>query len=350
MPASMGSEPTSSVPWKNLAKRRILLTGGTGFFGCTLLEAYTKAWEGERLGGLITVLTRNAAAFRVKAPKLAGHPGVDVIEGKLNEINFGNRSWDTVVHAAVEYGEPLEILERNQTNTKIILELARRWNSKRVLFTSSGAVYGPQPPEMAHITEDYLGFPVISKYDSYGQEKRNSELLGMLHGERYGYDFLIARCFAFMGPWLPLGGSGAAGNFIGDALAGRPILVRGNGRPLRSYLFGEDLADWLWTVLLRGVHGRPYNVGSSEAVSIADLAYRVRDILAPEGEVRISMDAEQGPRLRYVPSVERAQQELGLKMRIGLNEAILRTGNWNRNQPASLGNADVEAPPSRRVD
>ena len=327
---STSKKPGPSVPWEELEGKRIFLTGGTGFYGCNLLEAYTRAWEREGLGGQISVLTRHAGAFLARAPHLAGHPAVEVLGGDLADFEFRTSSWDVLIHAALEAGEPLELLERNIQGTRRVLELAHRWGASRVLFASSGAVYGPQPANLSNIDEDYAGAPPLAGSGAYGEAKRISELLGTLHGERHGYAFLIARGFAFLGPWLPLETFSAAGNFIGDALAGRPIQVKGDGRPYRSYLHGEDLADWLWTILLRGVHGRPYNVGSGEAVSIADLARRVRDLLAPEAEMRITQAPGQGPPPRYVPSVERARLELGLTQRLGLDEAILRTAQWNR--------------------
>ena len=329
---SLKIELGPTVPWGDLAGKRIFLTGGSGFIGCNLLESYVRAWERAGLDSMISVLTRNSAAFRSKAPHLAMHPGVEVLEGDLMDCDFGNLTWDFVIHAAREYGEPLTFLERSLQATRRMLDLACHWGASRVLFTSSGAVYGPQPPQLSHLPEDYAGAPPRDPLDPssvYGEAKRTSELLGLRHGECHGYSFLIARCFAFLGPWLPLDGF-VAGNFIGDALAGRPIQVTGDGRPIRSYLHGEDLADWLWTILLRGVHGRPYNVGSEEAISIASLARRVQELVAPNSEVRIAQEAGQGLPPRYVPSTQRARQELGLVPRIGLDEAIVRTARWHR--------------------
>lgn len=320
----------TSVPWAGLAGRRIFLTGGTGFFGCNLLEAYTRAWDREPLGSLVSVLTRDRAAFLGKAPHLAKHPGIEVLEGDLLATSFGDSSWDLVIHAEVAGDQPVSTTDRNVLATERLLELVQRWGSRRVLFTSSGAVYGPQPPDLSHIGEEHAQAPLPPELSAYGEAKRASERLGQALGEQHGYDFLIARCFAFLGPWLSLTDARAAGNFIADALAGRPIVVQGDGRPVRSYLHGADLADWLWTILLRGVHGRPYNVGSDEALSIADLAHRVQGLLAPLSEVCISAEPVPGPPPRYVPSVQRAREELGLRQTIGLDEAIRHMAQWNR--------------------
>jgi dTDP-glucose 4,6-dehydratase len=166
---------------------------------------------------------------------------------------------------------------------------------------------------------------------AYGQAKRVSEFMSMMYGRTYGFDSTIARLFAFVGPFLPLSANFAVGNFIRDALAGGPLRIVGDGTPYRSYLYAADLAIWLWTILLRGVPNRPYNIGSARDITIAELARTVIDVTGSGASIETAQRPVTGAApSRYVPCVDRAASELGLGDHVSLENGIMRTFEWHR--------------------
>jgi dTDP-glucose 4,6-dehydratase len=213
-----------------------------------------------------------------------------------------------------------------------VLEFARLHGIHRLLFTSSGAIYGRQPPDLTHIPEDYMGAPsTLDTTSVYGQAKRVSEFMCASYGRSFQFDVLIARLFAFVGPLLPLDANYAVGNFIRDAIAGDPIRIAGDGTPYRSYLYAADLTIWLWTILFRGQPALPYNVGSSSSMTIAELAELVIRATDSSAGIEIAGRPISGaPPTRYVPATHRAQHDLGLDAHISVEDGVRRTSNWYR--------------------
>jgi nucleoside-diphosphate-sugar epimerase len=323
--------------WDDARGGRIFVTGGTGFIGSWLLESF--AWANERLalGAEMLVLTRDVAAFQKKAPHLANCAGIHFQQGDVRDFEFAGGSFSHVIHAATEASAKLNdetpalMLETIVAGTRRALDFSVQCGAKKFLLTSSGAVYGRQPPGLVRVGEDYAGGPDVSNPQSaYGEGKRISELLCAIYSRQHGLEAGIARCFAFVGPYLPLDAHFAIGNFIGDAMAGRPITVRGDGTPYRSYLYAADLAIWLWTILFRGASNRPYNVGSSDPLTIAETAAAVSRSLPGNVPVIISQKPVPGQAAqRYVPETLRAQNELGLRQWVQLDDAIRRTAQWH---------------------
>jgi nucleoside-diphosphate-sugar epimerase len=323
--------------WEELRGERIFVTGGTGFFGCWLLESF--AWANDRLGlnAKAVVLTRRPEAFQHQAPHLADHPAIQLYTGDVRSFEFPAGEFSHVIHAATEASvklndeNPQLMLDTIVEGTQRTLEFARHCGAQKFLLTSSGAVYGKQPPDLTHMPEDYAGGPdPLDPRSAYGEGKRMAELLCALYARQFGLSVKIARCFAFVGPYLPLDIHYAIGNFIGNGLRGEPIQVKGDGTPYRSYLYAADLAIWLWTILFKGESCRPYNVGSEEALTIAELAHTVAQAFTPPVDVQIAKTAAPGqPAERYVPSVQRAEHELGLHSAIALTHSIERTMVWH---------------------
>jgi len=322
--------------WDELRGQQIFITGGTGFLGCWLLESFIWANEKLNLKACVTVLTRSPDAFRIKAPHLAGNDAVALLKGDVRTFDFLNRKFSHIIHAATESNaklnneNPLLMLDTIIEGTRSALDFATTCGARKFLLTSSGAVYGKQPSEMTHIPEDYPGAPnPMDPNSAYGQGKRTAEHLCTLYAKQTNIEMKIARCFAFVGPYLPLDIHFAIGNFIRDGLNGGPIIVKGDGTPYRSYLYAADLAIWLWTILFKGQSCRPYNVGGSEGLSIAEIAQRVAHYFEPPVAVRVNSQPIPGRAVeRYVPAVQRCESELNLRPTIGLEEGVRRTAVW----------------------
>ena len=324
--------------WAELRGERLLVTGGTGFFGRWMLESFLRANDELGLGAEVVVLTREPGAFASAAPHVARHPGVRLHRGDVSSFEFPAIECSHVLHMATETvleGSAVASFQTAVSGTSRVLDFAAARGARKLLITSSGAVYGPQPPDLERISEDYLGAPRPEDATAgYAHGKRAAEYLGSVAAADGGFEVKIARCFAFVGPLLPLDANFAIGNFIRDALAGNPIRVSGDGTPRRSYLYAADLAVWLWTILFKGASARPYNVGSEEDLSIADLAVLAAKLVRPGIPVHIAEKPATGglPR-RYVPSTARAARELDLHVRIDLDEATRRMADWYSTGP-----------------
>ncbi len=329
---------STAALWDHYRGARLFVTGGTGFFGGWLLEALTFANARLGLDAHATVLTRDAAGFRRRRPHLAGDPAVSLLEGDVLSLEPLERPFTHVVHAATAASarmnaeQPVLMLETIVEGTRRVLEVARRSGARRFLLTSSGAVYGRQPPELSHVPEDFAGAPdPLVAASAYGEGKRAAELLCTLRGSADGFEAVVARCFAFAGPYLPLDAHFAIGNFVRDALRGGPIRVQGDGTPFRSYLYGADLAAWLWTLLARGRSARAYHVGSEAAISVGDLALAVARVLRVKAGVQLGRAPPvRGAAERYVPSTRRTREELGLAETFTLDESIQRMAEFAR--------------------
>lgn len=316
-----------------LRGQRLFITGGTGFFGCWLLESFLWANKKLNLQAEAVVLTRSASAFAKKYPYFADQSSLFFHEGDVRDFIYPSGHFSHVIHAATDVSnqqDSLSTLDIIIQGTVQSLEFARHCGAKQFLYVSSGAVYGKQPPMLSHIHEEYPCQPdTTHSQSSYAVGKCAAEDLCVLYAREFGMAIKIARCFAFVGPYMPLNSHHAIGNFIRDALAGDAIVIHGDGTPYRSYLYAADLTAWLWTILFRGDSLKPYNVGSDEAVTIAQLAKIVANVAASKPNVNIlkTPTVDTLPE-RYVPDISRFKRELNLTPQKNLTQAIQAAINW----------------------
>jgi UDP-glucuronate decarboxylase len=317
----------------------LLLTGATGFFGKALVPYLLSAPPLLGADCKLTLLSRNRQRFLDQYPHYQSLPKLTIHQGDILDCDSlpDAQSFTHIIHAAADstHGpslSPLQRFEQIVTGTRNLLDYATSHGTQRFLYISSGAVYGRQPGDLIGLPEDWLGSPELDNpAHAYGLGKRAAEHLCHLYREVYQLEVVIARCFAFVGPDLPLDVHFAIGNFIRDALEHEAITVGSDGTAVRSYLDQSDLAVWLTTMLLHGDVSATYNVGSDHAVSIAELAQLISDLISPGKPVHI-LGAPQpnGSRSRYVPDITKARQSLGLNVGIPLADAILRTAAAHR--------------------
>jgi nucleoside-diphosphate-sugar epimerase len=318
--------------WEQLRGKTVFVTGGTGFFGKWLLSSFVYANKKLQLNAKLIVLTRNKRLFLSRF-KMYEQPEVVFLEGDITNFIYPDESLDFIIHAATEASaklnaeQPINMFDTIVNGTKHILELARVKQVKAFLNISSGAVYGTQPTDITHISEDFCGAPnVFDPAAAYGEGKRVAEMLAAIYFRHYNVQIKTARCFAFAGPYLPVDAHYALGNFIANAAKGEAIKINGDGLPYRSYLYASDLTIWLWKILIDGSVNVAYNVGSDQQITINQLANKIVKLPGNGGSILLNATGNYKSRTsRYVPSIDKAKSELGLSVLVNIDAALKKT-------------------------
>lgn len=313
--------------------QRLYLTGATGFFGKNLLTLLTHL----HAGGMrfeVVALSRNPQGFIAAQPWISRQSWLRFLQGDARNAWPGEGRFDLLLHAATDTHASAHIDQQNVfddalAGTRQVLAFAGTHGVRRLLLTGSGAQYGALSTDGRGIREDTPRACDPTQVSSaYGEAKRVSELLAVLHAQRHACAIVPTRCFAFVGPGLDLHGHFAIGNLIRDALAGGPLRLNSAGEAVRSYLYGADLAWWLLHLLLEAPSAWPVNVGGGQGLRIVELAHLVRDLLCPAADVQVGSVQPGESRRHYLPSIDRAA-ELGLTPWTPLELAIKRTAQWH---------------------
>jgi UDP-glucuronate decarboxylase len=301
----------SGADFSCLKGKKILLTGGTGFFGVWLLSSLLQVRETLGVELDIAVITRDPRSFLKHHTQFESRTGLSFLCGDITSIDLKGLKFSHLLHMATTSASEtfsqekqinkIELLYRGTRN--LLSQLGR--DLETVLFTSSGVVYGKPQSEQELLRETQFSRPDNLKPESalaYG--KLLAEYLVSYFAEEFGYKYNIARCFSFLGQGLPLGIHYAAGNFIANAMRSEPIRVLGSGQESRSYMYIGDATAWLLRLLVEPTND-VYNVGSEKATKISELAHAVARQAGCEGRVEVlGGRLEEGnlPRSFYVPS------------------------------------------------
>jgi dTDP-glucose 4,6-dehydratase len=320
--------------WESFRGKSIFVTGGTGFFGKWLLESFIYANDKLSLNAKITTLTRNPDAFLMENPFYKEHANtVRFIKGDILNYDFNlDEKFQFIIHAATAASEalnksnPLLMMDTITIGTRRVLDFAITQPIEGFLFVSSGAIYGKQPWNVSHIREeDSFKVDINNHNSAYAEGKRIAELYCSSYFEKYKLPIKIARCFAFVGPYLPLDTHFAIGNFINNVLKNEDIVIKGDGSTVRSYMYASDLMIWLWRILINGQKNIPYNVGSDESITIKELAERINEISNYKVSVQILGSPVKHENIDiYCPNITKAQT-INAHLKIQLNKSIEKT-------------------------
>jgi dTDP-glucose 4,6-dehydratase len=321
LPDLLGRDP---APWRALEGAKLFLTGGTGFLGCNLLEAlfYLKDTLGLNLS--LTVLTRDPAAFAKKAPRLAAHPALTLWPGDVTDFSPPPGTFTHLIHGAAPAASAhsrqgdADTLARSRAAIARVLDFARRAGAARLLYLSSGAVYGAEAFADGKPAAETAP---LRPTTAYGQAKAEAEDT-LRAATRSGPGLAIARAFTFLGPWQDLDAGFAVTDFIRAARAGQPIVLHGPPATVRSYLYAPEAAVHLLRLLTLSAPETTCNIGSPQPVTMRELAEAVRTVFAPG--VVIEERPSTQPATAYLPDCTHAES-LGLRATVPLSKALSLT-------------------------
>jgi dTDP-glucose 4,6-dehydratase/UDP-glucose 4-epimerase len=296
-----------------LRGKKVLITGGTGFFGIWLISALSvikKMLEGDLD---IIVLTRSVERYRKNAEQIGINADIELIEGDVCHVKLVERNFTHLVHMATTNAsetfageDQLNKLHMLYAGTKNVLDQCTS-SLESVLFTSSGVAYGNNLSEK--IAETDLSAPDTTQIGSaLAIGKLAAEYLVTYYAQKLDFKYSIARCFAFSGPYLPLDLHYAFGNFVANGLSGEDIVINGDGLTKRSYLYIGDAVAWLLRMMIEPKN-QLINVGSEHSLSMKKLAEHIAD-RAKVGVKVLGEVNEVGNFIRsnYIPNTAKARR------------------------------------------
>ena len=279
----------------------VLITGGAGFIGSHLTEALLER------GDWVTVIDDLSTGRFENIAHLADHPhfrfAIDTI---TNEVVMDRlvSECDLVIHLAAAVGvaliieNPVHVIETNILGTRAVLQVAARYR-KKVLLASTSEIYGKSERVPFREDDDRLvGPPTVARW-SYSSSKAVDEFLALAYHRQKGLPVVIFRLFNTIGPRQTGRYGMVVPRFVRQALRGEPLTVYGDGSQTRCFLHVADaVAAMIALAASPMAVGQVYNVGSTEEISILELARKVLALV--DRHPADAVDA----RIKFVPYEE----------------------------------------------
>lgn len=328
----------NSLDFNPLKNKTLFIAGGTGFVGIWTATLVQFLNENFNYNTRIYLLARNPENVNVHAPHILNDKKITFLKNDVRRVFELPLEINYILHAAcspnsrVHSENPLETVSTIVDGTRNLLSAADRCSQlEKFVYLSSASIYGSQPWDLACIPENFINATLRSNsiLSAYAEAKRFSETLCAIFRSQHRLPVVVARPFSFVGPFQNLESPWAINNFIQDALFGEKIKILGDGNTVRSYLYGSDVAYWMLTMLIYGISGETYNVGSNDEISMKSLAELIVDNIGVKKEIIFTGALNNRlPTSRLIPSVLKAEHELNLSASVRLAEAITKTIDW----------------------
>jgi len=320
-----------------LRDQSILITGGTGFVGKWITEAVSLLNQKYNFNIKLYILARNIQEYKEEVPHLARQPFINLIEQDVRNISNLPEEIGYIIHAAgspdnrKHATNPLKTIDTIYRGTHALLDACLRLpNLNKVVHLSSNSVYGQLPDQHYAIKESQMGaLDCNSVNAAYSEGKRLAETVCAIYRNQQKLPIIIARPFAFIGPYQGLEKPWAINNFIRDGILGGPIRILGNEETVRSYLYGSDLAFWLLKILANGKTGSTYNLGGEQAISLKDLAAKITSNFSQKIDVLVRYSKQYPPNPSVsIPDTTHIKSELKVKQVFDFDTSLKKTIDW----------------------
>jgi nucleoside-diphosphate-sugar epimerase len=302
--------------------KTLLLIGGTGFFGNSILKYFSNSKFLKKKFNKIIIISRNKLEKFEYIKQLKKNYKLEKINSDIFKLKKLPAA-DYVIYAVI-----IKNFRKDYLAVKNYTRLALKYHkNSKILFSSSGAIYGVQPNNLKSFKEDYLKYNKKIHFKksykkNYSNFKLKSEKLFQELGN-YGLKVSIARCFAFVGEFLPLNSNFVIGNIIKNVLDEKIITINAKYKIYRSYMYSDDLVKWLFKILGHADMKCPiYNVGSNNTISIQ----KILKTLGKTYNLRVNI-----PQINnkisdyYIPNVNKAKKNIKLKNNYSSLQAIKKT-------------------------
>lgn len=270
------------IPWNQLQGQNVLVTGGTGLIGSTVIKALCYANTAKKLHLRIFALVRNLE----KAERMLGHENevLHFVQGSVEKLPEINKAVDYIIHGAsptaslffVEH--PVETIQIAVQGTSNLLKLAKEKAVKSFIYLSSMEVYGaPQADTLIPETQGCTLDSMVVR-SCYPIAKRLCENLCASYAQEYDVPAKVIRLAQTFGPGVLKDDKRVFAEFARDAMDGKNIVLQTSGTSKREYLYTADAVTAILTVLLKGQDGQAYNAGNPETYcSIVEMAQLVAE-------------------------------------------------------------------------